>query len=228
MNTKLLVSIVCPFYNEESGVISFHTALIQELNKLTEYAFDVVCIDDGSEDNTLKLLKAISDQDDRFIVIELSRNFGKEAALSAGLEMSQGDLIILIGADLQDPISLIGQLIQAWEDTDADAVLARRSDRKSDTISKRFTAAAFYRLYNQLSHVSIPVDVGDCRLMTRPVVDAINALPEKQRFMKGLFNWIGFKTVTIEYFREKRVAGKSKFSGWKLWKFTIDWFGRIG
>jgi glycosyltransferase involved in cell wall biosynthesis len=158
----------------------------------------------------------------RFRVVELSRNFGKEAALTAGLDAAVGDAVIPIDADLQDPPSLIGKLIRAWEDSGADVVLAKRKDRNSDSLAKRFSAAAFYDMHNWVSQIKIPANVGDCRLMTRVVVDALKQLPEKQRFMKGLFAWVGFKTVTIEYTREKRFAGSSKFSGWKLWNFALE------
>ena len=222
MDVKLLVSLVCPFYNEEAGVFDFYESVIQEIEQLNDYEFEIVCVDDGSKDGTLGHLVALSLKDHRFKIIELSRNFGKEAALSAGLDAAIGDLVIPLDSDLQDPPSLIGRLIRAWEDSDADVVLAKRSDRKSDSLSKRLSAAAFYDTYNLLSHIKIPTNVGDCRLMTRVVVDALKLLPEKQRFMKGLFAWVGFKSVTIEYVRQPRSAGISKFSGWKLWNFALE------
>ena len=224
MSTKLLVSLVCPFYNEELGVHAFYEAVCHELSQLElgGYEFEVICVDDGSEDDTLKHLIKLTLEDQRFKVVELSRNFGKEAALTAGLDLAKGDLIIPLDSDLQDPPSLIGQLIRAWENSDADVVLAKRNDRRSDSFSKRITAAAFYDTYNFIAHHKIPTDVGDCRLMTRIVVDALKLLPEKQRFMKGLFAWVGFKTITIDYVRQPRVAGSSKFSIWKLWNFALE------
>lgn len=216
------VTIVCPFYNEESGVAVFYDAMIAEIDALPNYDFEVVCVDDGSKDCTLESLIALSRHDSRFRVVELTRNFGKEAALTAGLDSSNGDLVIPIDADLQDPPSLIGRLIRAWEETGADVVLARRGDRNSDSFAKRFSAAAFYDIHNWVSHIKIPANVGDCRLMTRPVVEALKLLPEKQRFMKGLFAWVGFKSETIEYIREQRFTGSSKFSGWKLWNFALE------
>lgn len=179
-------------------------------------------MDDGSEDVTLKHLIALSLINPRMKVVELSRNFGKEAALTAGLDLAQGDLIIPLDSDLQDPPSLISQLIQTWEEHDVDVVLAKRSNRQSDTLGKRLSAAAFYDTYNFLAHIKIPTNVGDCRLMTRVVVDTLKQLPEKQRFMKGLFAWVGFKTMTIEYVRQPRASGESKFSGWKLWNFALE------
>ena len=217
-----LISIVCPFYNEGPGVSAFYDAMTAEFAQLPRYAFEVVCVDDGSKDDTLVRLIALAENDARFRVVELSRNFGKEAALTAGLDAAHGDAVIPIDADLQDPPALIGRLIKVWEESGADVVLAKRSDRASDSVAKRFSAAAFYDMHNWVSQIKIPANVGDCRLMTRMVVDALKQLPEKQRFMKGLFAWVGFKTVTIEYTREKRFAGSSKFSGWKLWNFALE------
>lgn len=222
METKLLVSLVCPFFNEEAGISSFYSHICKEIDKLKQYDFELICIDDGSNDSTLTQLIELSHTDHRFKVIELSRNFGKEAALSAGLDIAIGDLVIPIDSDLQDPPSLITRLIQVWADNDVDVVLAKRADRRSDGVGKRVSASAFYATYNMLSHVNIPENVGDCRLMTRAVVDALKLLPEKQRFMKGLFAWVGFKSVTIEYVRQPRRTGKSKFSGWRLWNFALE------
>lgn len=221
--TKPKISIVCPFYNEGPGVGAFYDAMTSEIAALEpRYAFEFVCVDDGSRDDTLPRLVALAEQDSRFRIVELSRNFGKEAALTAGLNGASGVAVIPIDADLQDPPSLIGRLLRAWEESGADVVLAKRRDRNSDTLAKRFSAAAFYDMHNWVSQIKIPANVGDCRLMTRMVVDALKQLPEKQRFMKGLFAWVGFRTITIEYTREKRFAGSSKFSGWKLWNFALE------
>jgi polyisoprenyl-phosphate glycosyltransferase len=222
MTLNKCISIVCPFYNEGPGVAEFYAAMTREVAGLTNYDFEFVCVDDGSQDDTLPRLINLAEQDARFRIVELSRNFGKEAALTAGLDAAQGDAVIPIDADLQDPPALIGQLVQAWEESGADVVLAKRKDRNSDSLAKRFSAAAFYDMHNWVSQIKIPANVGDCRLMTRVVVDALKQLPEKQRFMKGLFAWVGFKTVTIEYTREKRFTGTSKFSGWKLWNFALE------
>ena len=192
MKTKPLISIVCPFFDEGLGVQAFNVALTNEMQRLVDYEFEVICVDDGSTDGTLRALINISGQDNRFRVIELSRNFGKEAALSAGLDASTGDIIIPMDADLQDPPSLIHDLVKAWEQSDADVVLAKRSDRTTDSAIKRLSAAVFYNTYNRLSHMKIPNNVGDCRLMTRQVVEALKLMPEKQRFMKGLFTWCVF------------------------------------
>ena len=216
-----LVSIVTPFYNEGEAVAEYYSAISQVLDSLNQYTFQVIAVDDGSADDTLHRLIEISKLDDRFQIIELSRNFGKEAAMSAGIDAANGDCVIPIDADLQDPPELIKQMLHEWE-KGADVVLAKRIDRASDTYAKRKTAALFYQLHNAVSSLKIPDNVGDFRLMDKIVVDALKQLPERQRFMKGLFAWVGFKTVTVEYVRNSRIAGTTKFSGWKLWNFAIE------
>jgi glycosyltransferase involved in cell wall biosynthesis len=215
------VSIVAPFYNESEGVEAFFRAILPILDGVPGVRFEVVCIDDGSRDDTLARLIALVGRDARVRVVELSRNFGKEAALTAGIDSARGDAVIPIDADLQDPPELIPVLIAEWR-KGAEVVLAQRTDRSADSFSKRQTAAMFYRFHNRMSSVNIPENVGDFRLMDRIVVDALKSLPERQRFMKGLFAWVGFKTVTVGYTRPARAAGKSKFSGWKLWNFALD------
>lgn len=222
MTTKPLVSIVCPFFNEAQTAPIFYKAVTAEIQHLDQYEFEIICVDDGSQDDTLTFLLSVAKNDSRFRVVQLTRNFGKEAALSAGLDFATGAYIILIDADLQDPISLIGRMLHTCQVTGADVVLAKRSDRNSDHFLKRSSANLFYNFYNRLSDVKIPAHVGDCRLMSRQAVDAIKLFPEKQRFMKGLLSWVGFYTVTIDYVRSKRASGSSKFSGWRLWNFAIE------
>jgi polyisoprenyl-phosphate glycosyltransferase len=221
MAHRPLVSIVTPFYDEGEGVKHFYQVMVQTMGNLTDFDFEIICVDDGSRDNTLEQLIAISKIDPRVSVLEFSRNFGKEAAMTAGIDATTGDCVIPIDADLQDPPALIAEMIQKWQEG-AEVVLAKRIDRSSDSYAKRTTAVMFYRLHNALSHLQIPENVGDYRLMDRVVVDALRQLPERQRFMKGLFAWVGFKTVTIEYSRDARLVGETKFSGWKLWNFAIE------
>jgi len=221
MAQRPLVSIVTPFYNEGEGVKHFYQVMAQTMENLPDFDFEIVCVDDGSRDNTLEQLIAISKTDPRVTVLEFSRNFGKEPAMTAGIDATFGDCVIPIDADLQDPPALIAEMLQKWQDG-AEVVLAKRVDRSTDSYAKRTTALMFYRLHNALSHLQIPENVGDYRLMDRVVVDALKQLPERQRFMKGLFAWVGFKTVTVEYSREARLTGESKFSGWKLWNFAIE------
>jgi len=216
-----LLSIVVPFFNEQDGITHLHQALDAVMARLPDCRFEVLCVDDGSHDHTLAGLLALSRQDPRFEVIELSRNFGKEAALTAGIDAARGDAVIPIDADLQDPPELILDMVAAWR-SGADVVPARRSDRSTDSPLKRLTAAWFYRINNLLSTIEIPDGVGDFRLMDRIVVDALGQLREQQRFMKGLFAWLGFRTVVLDYRRQPRAAGSSKFSGWKLWNFALE------
>lgn len=221
MDKRPKISIVAPFFNEGDGVHLFYEAIRPMLDSMPDIDFEVVCVDDGSRDDTLAKLILVSVQDERFRVIELSRNFGKEAALTAGIDASTGDAVIPIDADLQDPPELIPKMIGEWA-RGAEVVLARRVDRSSDSFLKRKTAEGFYRLHNRLSTIQIPENVGDFRLIDRVVVDALKQLPERHRFMKGLFAWVGFKTVTLDYARSPRVAGTTKFSGWKLWNFALE------
>ena len=221
MQLRPLVSIISPFYNEGLGVLKFIEAIIPVVNSLQEYEFEILCVDDGSIDNTLSQLIEISEIDHRFRIIELSRNFGKEAAMTAGIDEAKGDCIIPIDADLQDPPALIGKMLLEWQQGN-EVVLAKRIDRSTDSFAKRKTAQLFYRLHNVVSNLQIPEDVGDFRLMDRVVVDALKKLPERQRFMKGLFAWVGFKTITVEYVRNARSTGITKFSGWRLWNFAIE------
>ena len=215
------MSIVAPFYNEGEAVDSFYRALRRVLADIPDVRFEVICVDDGSRDETLQKLIALVDRDVRFSVIELSRNFGKEAALTAGLDEAKGDAVIPIDADLQDPPQVIPALIAAWKNG-ADVVLAQRADRDSDSFVKRRTAMLFYRLHNWLSKVHMPVNVGDFRLMDRVVVEALKQLPERQRFMKGLFAWVGFKTAIIKYSRGTRNVGSTKYSWFSLMNLAVE------
>jgi glycosyltransferase involved in cell wall biosynthesis len=221
MTKRPLVSIVTPFYNEEVSVLGFHQAMTDALANLTDFDFEFICVNDGSNDKTLDELLECVQKDSRYVVLELSRNFGKEAAMSAGIDEAKGDCVIPIDADLQDPPQLIGKMLLEWQ-KGAEVVLAKRIDRSTDSFAKRTSALMFYRLHNAVSSLKIPENVGDFRLMDRIVVDALKLLPERQRFMKGLFAWLGFRTVTVEYIREARAVGHSKFSGWKLWNFAIE------
>ncbi len=211
-----------PFFNEGGAIDHFYSGMSPILSINIGCNFEVICVDDGSTDSTLAELIELTKKDTRFHILEFSRNFGKEAALSAGIDFANGDAVIPIDADLQDPPELIIKMVQLWKDG-AEVVLAKRVDRSSDSFMKRKTASLFYRLHNKLStSMRIPENVGDFRLMDRVVVDALKKLPERQRFMKGLFAWVGFKSVTVEYSRSSRSAGETKFSGWRLWNFALE------
>lgn len=221
MTDRKLISIVVPFFNEGEVVATFYERITGVANSIPDLEFEFVCVNDGSRDDTLDKLAQLVADDARVRVIDLSRNFGKEAALTAGLDEARGDAVIPMDADLQDPPELISTLISHWRQG-YEVVLAKRVDRQSDTYLKRKTAELFYRLHNDISDTHIPENVGDFRLIDRAVVTALRVLPERRRFMKGLFAWVGFKTATVEYARAPRVGGKTKFSGWKLWNFALE------
>lgn len=216
-----LLTLAVPFYNEAATIQAFADAILPVLDAIPDTQWEIVCVDDGSSDGTLLKLVALAQADPRFRVLEFSRNFGKEAALTAAIDAAQGLAVIPIDADLQDPPALIAHMVQAWRDG-AEVVLARRADRSTDGALKRQSAAWFYKLHNRLSKTKIPENVGDFRLMDRVVVEALKQLPERQRFMKGLFAWVGFRTVTLDYARAPRLAGSTKFSGFALWNFALE------
>lgn len=207
-------------YNEEAAFSQFFNR-IEPILIREELNYEIICVDDGSTDNTATLIKDKCSQDHRVKGLILSRNFGKEAAMTAALDHSKGDAVIPIDADLQDPPELIPELITKWQEG-FHVVCAKRVSRSSDTAIKRNTAGLFYKIFNTLSEVPIPENVGDYRLMDRRVVDEVKRLPEKERFMKGLFCWPGFSTTIIEYERENRSEGETKFNYWKLWNFALD------
>lgn len=219
--SKPLISLVVPFYNEEQAVERFFSAVVPILESIDGTRFEIVCINDGSSDATLDGLIAASTHDKRIRVIDLTRNFGKEAALTAGLDEAVGDAVIPIDADLQDPPGLIPVMVKHWR-AGAEVVAAKRTNRACDSFAKRTAAGLYYRVHNALSEVKLPENVGDFRLIDRQVVNALRSLPERRRFMKGLFAWVGYRTVIVEYEREPRSAGHSKFSGWKLWNFALE------
>lgn len=214
------ISIIAPCYNEEETIEPFLRRIEEILTQINE-PYEIVFINDGSKDNTLNVLLNAKQNFKNIRIINFSRNFGKEAALTAGLDKARGEAAIPIDVDLQDPPELIKELVARWREG-YDVVLAKRADRTSDSFAKRVSADLFYKLNGKISNVDIPNNVGDFRLMSKRVVEALKQLPENQRFMKGLFAWVGFKTVVIEYVREKREAGQSSFNGWKLWNFALD------
>ncbi len=214
------LSLIIPMHDEAPNVASCYERIRAILDPLGE-SWELLCVNDGSRDDTLACLLALREQDPRVTVIDLSRNFGKEAALTAGLDQARGDAVIPMDADLQDPPELIPELLARWREG-FDVVLAVRSSRASDSLFKRGTARFFYRFINRMSEVPIPEDAGDFRLMSRPVVDALKLLPERRRFMKGLFAWVGFKTTEVHYERRPRAAGETKFNAWRLWNFALE------
>ena len=222
-NSQCMLSVIVPAYNEEEVLPIFHDRLVTALANVKELEgrWEVVYVNDGSKDATLRILKELQLTDPAIGVAALSRNFGKEAAMSAGLKLARGDAVILIDADLQDPPELIGDMVRVWLQG-ADVVNMKRSSRQGETWFKKASAAWFYKVINWLSEVHIPENVGDFRLLSRRSVDALNQLPERNRFMKGLFAWIGYKQVVVEYDRHPRAAGETKWPYLKLLNFAIE------
>ena len=217
----ITVSIVVPVFNESETVSLFTEYVRAVFSKSSKISLEIIFVNDGSSDDTLARLLSLQKESDQIRIVDLSRNFGKEAALTAGLNIASGHVIVPIDVDLQDPPELIFQMIDKWREGN-DVVVGKRITRESDTWVKRISATWFYRLHNKISDPKIPENVGDFRLMDRSVVDALKALPESRRFMKGLFAWVGFKTAAVEYARPERVAGTTKFNGWRLWNFALE------
>ncbi|MFJ5298973.1 glycosyltransferase family 2 protein [Pseudomonas sp. NPDC088368] len=214
------VSLVVPLYNEERSIGLFYQTVREDV-QLRRWTVEIVFIDDGSQDQTNRIAKRIAQRDPLVVLLTLSRNFGKEAAMFAGIEHATGDAVIPVDVDLQDPISVIAQLIEAWGDG-AEVVLAKRRHRSTDSVFKRCSAALFYKILRRISATRIDENVGDFRLLDRKVVEVIKGMPEQQMFMKGLLSWAGFDTVTVEYDRAPRAAGSSTFNVWKLWNLALD------
>ena len=221
-NTKKrpVLSLVVAMYNEDDGCDDFFDAVIPVLTRVTEN-FEIVCVNDGSSDTTINCLKRMSERDPRVRIISLTRNFGKELALTAGLDFAAGEAVIPIDADLQDPPDLIPELVAKWREG-YDVVLARRIDRGSESFLKRTTAKLFYAIANIVNEQPIPIDTGDFRLMDRRVVLAMRQFPERTRFMKGLFAWLGFSQATVSFTRPARRTGESKWAYWKLWNLALE------
>jgi glycosyltransferase involved in cell wall biosynthesis len=217
----LKVSLVVPVFNEEDTVSIFIQRVTEIFRNENLLALEIIFVNDGSTDSTLAKILECKLSDSKIKIVDLSRNFGKEAALTAGLQAAGGQVIVPIDVDLQDPPELILDMIAKWREG-YEVVLGRRINRDSDSWSKRASANWFYRLHNKIADPTLPENVGDFRLMDRQVVEALATLPESRRFMKGLFAWIGFRTTYVEYARPERVAGTSKFNGWRLWNFALE------
>jgi glycosyltransferase involved in cell wall biosynthesis len=207
-------------YNEANNINKFFASLIPAVEQVTD-DYEVICVNDGSNDKTLEMLKTKHQTNQRIKAIDLSRNFGKEAALTAGLNFASGDAVVPIDADLQDPPELIPKLVEKWHQG-YKVVLCERTDRSTDGFVKRSAANLFYRLHRKLSDIPVPVNVGDFRLMDRQVVEALQLLPERTRFMKGLFAWLGYDQTSIGYIRPSRNDGSTKWRFLSLWNFALD------
>jgi glycosyltransferase involved in cell wall biosynthesis len=215
-----LLSLVVPVFDEDESIDLFLDTVEPYLDG-AGLRFEIVFVNDGSRDNTLVHLLDRSERDPRIKVVNLSRNFGKEAALTAGIDHARGDILIPMDIDLQDPPDLFKPFIERWREG-YDVVYGVRSARDTDSLAKRVSAGWFYRAFNSMSPVRIPTNVGDFRLVDRRAIEVLRRLPERNRFMKGLFAWVGFNAIGVPYERPRRAAGSSKFNLWRLWNFALD------
>ncbi|MDP1679467.1 MAG: glycosyltransferase family 2 protein [Candidatus Nitrotoga sp.] len=219
-NRTITLSVVVPAYNEEEVLPEFHRRLSTVLDGLGVTS-EVIYANDGSRDGTLALLEKLAADDPRVAIVDLSRNFGKEIALTAGMDHAHGEAVVVIDADLQDPPELIPELVKIWREG-FDVVYAKRTVRDGESWVKKATAKMFYQVIQRMSRVEIPQDVGDFRLLSRRAMDALGTLREQHRFMKGLFAWIGFPQKAVLYRRDPRFAGETKWDYWKLWNFALE------
>jgi len=219
-NSRALISVIVPAYNEQESVIECHARLTTVLAQLGD-EYELIFVNDGSEDSTLSVIESLRTHDDHVAVIDLSRNFGKEIATTAGLDVADGDAVIIIDADLQDPPELIPTLIHEWRNG-FDVVYGTRTERRGESWLKRKTASSFYGLMGRISRVHVPRDTGDFRLLSRRAVLALRKLREQHRFMKGLFTWIGYPQKAVYYQRDPRFSGATKWNYWRLWNFALE------
>lgn len=215
------LSVVVPVYNEESNLEQLYKRLVAVLKSLVS-KYEIIFVDDGSSDNSINIIKEFADKDNQVKYISFSRNFGHEAASTAGMNNSTGDAVVLIDADLQDPPEVIPQLFKLWKEDGYDVIYAQRKKRKGENIFKKTTSFLFYRFINYLSSVKLPKDTGDFRLMDRAVIENFSRFNEKSRFVRGLITWIGFAQTAIQYDRDARFAGETKYSIKKLVYLSLD------
>jgi glycosyltransferase involved in cell wall biosynthesis len=218
---SLLLSVIVPVFNEQENIPAFHRRLEGALAGVQDAAAEIIYVNDGSTDMSMTLLLSLMRNDRRIQILDLSRNFGKEAAMSAGLNQARGDAVVIIDADLQDPPELIPEMVRQWR-AGYDVINMRRISRSGETWLKKTTARIFYLLMSRIGPVKMPADVGDFRLLSRPAVDALRQMPERTRIMKGLFSWIGFPVREITFHRDGRYAGKTKWNYWRLWNLAIE------
>ena len=222
MENKKVISIVVPCYNEQEVLPMFYEELNKVMNELENVELELILVNDGSKDNTLKEFKELANKDERVKYISFSRNFGKEAAMFAGLEATTGDYVAIMDADLQDPPKLLLEMYDILENSDYDCVGTRRVTRKGEPKIRSLFAKMFYKLMKKISKMDIVDGARDFRLMTRQMTDSIVSMQEYNRFSKGIFTWVGFKTKWLEYENVERAAGKSKWSFWKLFIYSLD------
>lgn len=216
-----VISIVVPCFNEAEVIEETNHRLLSVVGTPRDFDFEILYVDDGSSDETFKILERLQRADSRVRVIALSRNFGHQAAITAGMEHASGDAVVLIDADMQDPPEVILEMVARWRDG-ADVAYGRRTSREGETVIKTLTAKAFYRILNMMSDVEIPVDTGDFRLMDRRVVKALLSMPERHRFVRGMVSWLGFNQVAVPYLRAPRRAGTTKYPFRRMIQFALD------
>lgn len=215
------ISVIIPMYYEEEVAEECYKRMTFVLQNIENYDYEIICINDGSKDKTLTILENLAIKDKRLKVLSFSRNFGHQCAVTAGLKYVTGDAIVIIDADLQDPPELIPEMLKLWE-AGNDVIYGKRKTRDGESVFKLFTAKMFYKTLNALSDVEIPKDTGDFRLVDRKVVDTINSLPEHNKFLRGLFSWVGYKQIPFQYERKERFAGKTKYPLKKMLKLASD------
>ncbi len=215
------ISIIVPCYNEEESLPLFYEEITKVMKEM-DYSFELIFVDDGSKDKTLEVIKKLREKDEQVRYVSFSRNFGKESAMLAGLQYSKGDYVTLMDADLQDPPSMLPEMVKYLESEEYDSVGTRRVNRKGEPVIRSFFARMFYKLINHMSKVEMVDGARDYRLMTRQMVNAILECKEYNRYSKGLWSFVGFKTKWLSYENKKRVAGETKWSFWKLFKYAIE------
>lgn len=221
MNAKRInYSVIVPMYNEEEVIVHTYRRL-KAVMDTTDKPYELIFVNDGSKDRTVQIMKALGEEDPNVRLIDFSRNFGHQIAISAGMDYAEGDAIVVIDADLQDPPEVILKMIDKWKEG-YEVVYGRRLKRKGETLFKKLTALAFYRLLKSMTSVDIPLDTGDFRLIDRKVCDVLRGLKEKNRFVRGLISWIGFRQTSVEYVREERFAGETKYPLKKMISFALD------
>ncbi|HEX3431016.1 MAG TPA: glycosyltransferase family 2 protein [Rhizomicrobium sp.] len=219
--TIRLLSVIVPVFDEEAVLAEFNRRTTDTLRELP-FGWELLYVNDGSRDGTPQLIRGFLEDCPNTALIDLSRNFGKEAAMTAGIDHAAGDALVIIDADLQDPPELIPEMLRVLQSGDYDVVYAQRASRSGETLMKQASAQLFYRVIGRLTGIDIPRDTGDFRLMNSRAIAALRRLREHHRFMKGLFAWIGFRQVALLYDRDARFAGKSKFNYWRLWNFSLE------
>lgn len=216
-----MLSLVVPVMNEEDNIAPFLEAVFNALEHKVPM-LEVLFVDDGSKDKTLERLRAAAENDQRIRYLSFSRNFGKEIAMTAGIDHARGDAVVPIDVDLQHPPEVILEFVRYWKEENYDMVYGVRHEDNGETAAKKTTSGLFYRLFNRVAHTEIPPSAGDFRLLDRKVVESMKQLPERNRFMKGLYSWVGYRSIGIPYKQPVRMIGESRFNYWKLWNFALD------